>query len=152
MVTLEVCSLAPSCINTKSGPISCAKGRVWLCTTSSTYLSAVKFPRVKMRSVLLLKEIPPQTISDPPPYSTVCSKLGGRFRSPLCRHTLTGPSVPESKNLDSSENIIGVQCRSCQLTCSSDTYFILSSVVYTVCILRIKLFPRKNAIRNCKQD
>ena len=26
-VTLEVCALAPSCINTKSGPISCAKGR-----------------------------------------------------------------------------------------------------------------------------
>ena len=27
VVTLEVCALAPSCINPKSGPISCAKGR-----------------------------------------------------------------------------------------------------------------------------
>ena len=80
---------------------------------------AVKFPRMKKRSVLLFKEIPPQTISDPPPYTTVCSKLGGRFHSPLSRHTLTRPSVPESKNLDSSENIIGVQYQSCQLTCSS---------------------------------
>ena len=80
---------------------------MWFCTTS-TYLSAVKFPRMKMRSVLLFKEIPPQTISDPPPYATVCSKLEGRIRSPLRRHTLTRPSVPESKNID-SENIIGVQ-------------------------------------------
>ena len=115
VVTVEVWALAPSCINTKSGPISCAKGRLWFCTSSSTYLSPVKFPRMKMRSVLLFKEITPQTISDPPPYATVCSKLGGRFRSPLHRHTLTWPSVPERKNLDSSENIIGVQCRSCQL-------------------------------------
>ena len=65
-----------------------------------------------MRPVLLFKEIPPQTISDPPPYARVCSKLGGRFRSPLGRHTLTRSSVPESKNLDSSENIIGVQYKS----------------------------------------
>ena len=41
-----------------------------------------------MRSVLLFKEIPPQTISDPPPYATACSKLGGRFSSPLRRHTM----------------------------------------------------------------
>ena len=89
VATLEVCALPPSCINTKSGPISCAKRRMWFYTTTSTYLSAVEFPRMKMRSVLLLKEIPPQTISDPPPYETVWSKLGGRFCSPLGRHTLT---------------------------------------------------------------
>ena len=75
-----------------------------------------------MRSVFLFKEIPLQTISDPLPYATVCSNLGGRFRSPLCGHTLTRPSVPESKNLDSSENIIGVQYKS-DISCQSfDTY------------------------------
>ena len=102
------------------------KGEMWFCTTS-TYLSAVKFPQMKMRSILF-KEIPPHSISDPPPYATVCSKLGGRIRSPLCRHTLTRPSVPESKNLDSSENIIGVQYKSDISGQSFDTYFILSSV------------------------
>ena len=104
---------------------------MWFCTTSSTYLSAVKFPRIKMRSVLLFKEIPPQTISDPPPYATVCSKLGGRFRSPLRHHTLTQPSVPESKKLDSSENIIGVQYKSDISGQSFDIYFILSSVYFS---------------------
>ena len=95
VVTLEVCALAPSCINTKYQPISCANGRMWFCTTS-TYLSAVKFPRMKMRSVLF-KEIPPQTISDPLPYATVCSKLGGRFSSPLHCHTLAWPVCPRKQ-------------------------------------------------------
>ena len=43
VVTLEVWALAPSCINTKFGPISCEKGRMWFCTTS-TYLSAEVSP------------------------------------------------------------------------------------------------------------
>ena len=126
VVTLEVCALAPSCINTKSGPISCAKGRLWFCTTTSTYLSAVKFARMKMRSVLLFKEIHPQTISDPPPYATVCSKLGGRFRSPLRRHTML-PKDKQTKcyygNCYQASNKSDISGE------SFDTYFILSSVV-----------------------
>ena len=129
-MTLEVCALAPSCINTKSGPISCAKERMWFCTTSLIYLSALKFPRMKMRSVLLFKEIPPQTISDPPPHATVCSKLGGRFRSPLRRHTML-PILPKDKQ---TKCYYGNCCQASNKSDISgqsfDTYFILSSVYF----------------------
>jgi len=56
-------------------------------TTICLHKSAVIVSRTITSSVLPLLWIPPQTITDPPPYLSLCCTLVTSTRSPFARHT-----------------------------------------------------------------
>ena len=96
LVTLAVCGCALSCIRIKSWPIAPAKGLTMGWTMSFTYLIAVRLPlSTTTSSVRPWMDIPPQTITDPPPKRSCWTMLHCAYRSPGCRHTLTRRSHVE---------------------------------------------------------
>ena len=61
--------------------------------------------------------MPPQTITDPPPYWLCSRTVASTYRSPCRRHTRIRPSLNDRVNLDSSENRTLAHCCRVQVTC-----------------------------------
>ena len=72
---------------------------------SSLYLMAFMLPSTMMRGVFPVMEIPPQTITLPPPNGVTRSTQQSANRSPRRRHTRILASLFFRQNRDSSENI-----------------------------------------------
>ena len=86
---------------------------------SSRYLTAVRVPLASTwRFVRPSKDMPPQTITDPPPNRSCWMMLQAAVRSPRRLQTLSRLSHVLSVNLLSSVKRTGRQWRTCQFWCS----------------------------------
>ena len=81
--TLATCGRALSWARRNPGPTAPAYGRTKGRRISSLYLTAVRVPRfMTWRSVRPSRDMPPQTITDPPPNLSRWTMLAAWYRSP----------------------------------------------------------------------
>lgn len=100
-------------------PLLPAYGLTIALRISSWYQTEVRVPlAMSWRSVQPSKDIPPQTINDPPPNWSCLMMSQAAYCSPQRLHTLSHLSHVLSMNLLSSVKRTGHQWQTCQFWCS----------------------------------
>ena len=79
-------------------------------TISSLYLTAVRFPGTTINGDFTPCEIPPHTITDPPPYLSLSKTQASAIRSPRRRNRRRRPSARKRVNRDSSVKKTRLHC------------------------------------------
>ena len=77
---------------------------------ASLYLTAVRFPETTINGDFTPCEIPPQTITDPPPYISLSKMQASANRSPRRRYRRRRPSARKRVNRDSSVKKTRLHC------------------------------------------
>ena len=116
--TLATWDRALSCTRRNPGPTEPAYGLTIGLRISSLYLLSVKLPWLSIcRPVPHSKEMPPQTITEPPPNLSCWTMLHAWWRSPVLLQALTRPSDPLKLNRLPFVKSTGRQWRTCQFWC-----------------------------------
>ena len=113
VTTSAACGRALSCCSVAS--CCCTNERTWGRLISSWYLMPVSVPSTTTRAVLPHDEIPPHTMTLPPPKGRRWITQLTWKRSPTRRYTLERPSLLSRWNLDSS--VERTRAQSCCVKC-----------------------------------
>ena len=109
---------------------------------SSLYLTAVRFPGTTINGDFTPWEIPPHTVTDPPPYLSLSKTQALANRSPQSRYKRRRPSAWKRVNRDSSVKKTRLHCLIGKRlgACAVEGFFLLN-VEYQVKIVeyRVKL-------------
>ena len=116
-VTLAVCGLALSCCRTSALPWR-RNGKITGPIILSRYPIAVRLPLTVTSCVAPERDMPPHTITLPPPNRSRSTMFGTSKRSLFRLHTRSLPSAAWRLNLDSSVNTTLGHCYLVQARCA----------------------------------